>query len=259
MLRSRMARPIHVWLPGLTLCALSACGGQADGFFSDVVGGATGANHAGAPSHAGSTSSGGNPGNAGNSGSAGTTASGGQVEAGGSASGGAHSGGAHSGGGGSGGRGGASSSGGASSGGASSSGGTGGSRAGAGGSGGSGGRAGAPGASAGSGGTSHEPTCDELLELAADQLEAARTCSAAASSPQCTSTVTNLCNCEVPVAKTAATDTKAYLATLKQIKEKDCPRVCPKIACTEVNSAQCQASGSGAVGTCVASHSGPQL
>jgi len=247
-----MARPIHVWLSSLTLCALSACGGREDGFFSDVVKGAAGSNQAGAAAQAGSSSSGGNPGSAGTpssggsagtpSGGAGTPSGGGHVEAGGSGSAGAHSGGASSGG----------------RGGASGSGGTGGSRAGAGGGGASGGRAGAPG-SAGSGGTSSHLTCDELLELADDQLAAARTCNGAASSPQCTSTVTNLCNCEVPVAKTAEAETKAYLATLKLIKDKDCARVCPKIACTEVNNAQCQPSDHSAMGTCVVSHSGPQL
>jgi len=97
-------------------------------------------------------------------------------------------------------------------------------------------------------------SCSQLLNLANDQLDAARACNAAASSPQCTNTVNNPCGCEVPVQKNALDETKAYLATLKQLKEKDCALSCSKIACSLVNDAQCQASGTTTMGTCVASH-----
>ncbi|HEY0468030.1 MAG TPA: hypothetical protein VGC79_27710, partial [Polyangiaceae bacterium] len=178
----------------------------------------------------------GSSGNTNSSGSAGNPGSAGQEDHAGNGSGGAQTGGASTGG-----RGGAHS------------GGAGGSRAGAGGSG-TGGRAGAPGDAAGTGGTNQELSCSELLKLANKQLEAARACNVAANSLQCTGTVDNPCGCEVPVQREASTETKAYLETLKQLKDKDCSQSCPKIACTLVGDAQCQASGSSTTGTCVVSH-----
>ncbi|HET7543503.1 MAG TPA: hypothetical protein VFK05_26700 [Polyangiaceae bacterium] len=247
-----MARPICIWLPSLAAFALSACGGSESGFFSDLPrAGAGGAGHAGATAHAGSLSSSGgsaNPGGAGaptvagSPGSAGNLGSAGEAQTS-AGSGGASSGGTASGGAASGGRAGSNTGGTAN-------------HAGSGGSGATGGRAGAP--SAGAGGSSQELTCSELLKLANQQLDAARVCNLAANALQCTGTVMNTCNCEVSVQRSDSAETKAYLATLKQLKAKDCVTVCTAIVCRPVSDGDCKSSGSGSsMGICTARSSGP--
>jgi len=231
MLVSGMARPIYIWLPSLTAFALSACGGSESGFFSDLPRlGAGGSGHAGAAAHAGSVSISGGPGTPGGAGSptgAGSPGSAGNLGSAGEEETGAGSGGAQAGGASSGGRAGANS------------GGTTGSHAGTGGSGAAGGRAGAPGA-AGTGGSNQELSCSELLRQANDQLDAARACSMSANARQCTGAVMNTCNCQVSVQRSDSPETKAYLATLKQIKAKDCVTVCTAIACKPVSDGECK-------------------
>jgi hypothetical protein len=100
-------------------------------------------------------------------------------------------------------------------------------------------------------------SCSELLKLANQQLEAARACNVAADAMQCTGSVMTPCNCEVPVGKDTTTETKDYLATLKRLKDKDCTQVCTALACIAPNNAQCKASGSSIMGTCVATSHGP--
>jgi len=247
MLPSRMARRICLWLPALTVFALSACGGSESDFFSDR--GAPG--HAGTSSHAagstsssaGRSSSAGNSSSAGSAGIAAGPASAGDGNAG-EAEGGTSNGGASAGTS-SGGRGGVSAGGSAAGG------------AGRGGGGGSGGTAGHGGGQAGSGGKSEEPSCDDLLKQANAQLEDAQACSLAASALQCTGTVKNTCNCEVPVRRDDSTETKAYLATLKKIDAKNCKAVCTAQACKLVTDAECKASGSGSTGVCTAVNDGP--
>jgi len=251
MLPSRMARRICLWLPALTVIALSACGGAESGFFSDVDrGGASqgGASHGGASSHAaGSPSNSGGSGNAANSSNAGNVGVAGGVGAAGDGSAGEEEagrsgGGASSAGASSGGRGGVSGASGA---------------AGRGGAGGSGAAAGHGGAQAGSGGKSDEPTCDDLFAQANQQLEAAQACSLSASSLQCIDTVKTICNCEVPVRRSDSAETKAYLATLRKIDTKNCKTVCTAQACKLVTDAECRASGSGSTGVCTAVNNGP--
>ena len=233
-----MARRIYLWLPCLTVLALSACGGSDTGFFSPVfTAGAGGSSHAGASSNAGSTSSAGSPSHAGSPDSAGQSSAGG--ESGGAGAGGANSGGANSGG-----NAGTTPSGGASGGGA---------RAGAGGSVASGGRAGANGGStnAGAGGSKPDPTCNELIKQANQQLETARECNLNADALQCTGKVSNQCGCQVPVQRTDSAATKAYLKTLQLLEDKDCIIACTAVACPSVANADCKASGTGSMGTCV--------
>jgi len=235
-----MARRIYLWLPSLTVLALSACSGADTGFFSPVLtAGAGGSSHAGASSSAGSTSISGSTGQAGSppAGGAGRT---------GASSGGAQTGGA--------------SSGGASTGGANSAGGVAGRAAGgAGGTGASAGHAGANGgsANAGAGGSNPDSICKELLKQADQQLEAARECNLAADALQCTGKVTNQCGCQVPVQRTDSTATKAYLKTQQLLEDKGCIIACTAIACPSVTNAQCKASGTGAMGTCVSTTHGP--
>lgn len=240
MLRSRMARRIYLWLPSLTVFALSACGGSESDFFSS--GGRSGSSHAGASSHAGSssTASAGSPSSAGNFGSAGadvagSTSSGGSPGSGGDSEGGRSSGGTSSGGTGSSGRAGASSGGGS---------------GGRPGTGGSGATAGHGGRSSGAGGTNDTTTCDDLHKLAEEQLDAARACNVAMSAPQCTTTVQNTCDCPVPVRREDSAETKAYLATMKKVKDKNCSWFCTKQACQQVTDADCKSSGSGSMGVC---------
>jgi hypothetical protein len=252
VLRSSMARRIYLWLPSLAACALAACGGSANDFFSN--GGGSG--RAGASSHAGSTSSSGasnsagasssagDPGNAGAFGVGGTN-SGGTFATGGNGEAGRSDAGAPSGGSSSGGRAGASSSGGS------------GGRTGTGGNSATGGHAGAQTGSAGAGGSKDDPSCDDLIKQANQQLEAARACSLAASSIQCNDTVKNLCNCEVAVRRDDSTETKAYLATLKKIDDKKCTTICTAQACKLVTIAQCKSSGSGTTAVCTAVIDGP--
>jgi len=111
------------------------------------------------------------------------------------------------------------------------------------------------GAGAGAGGDGGgDPTCSQLLAEATPELTAARVCNLAANAEQCTGTVQTVCNCEVPVESGDSLATKAYEATLKQIKAKHCSQVCPAIACLAVNHAQCSVSNFGTTdGTCVAS------
>jgi hypothetical protein len=250
-----MARRIYLWLPSLSAFALAACGGSATDFFSN--GGSSG--RAGASSHAGSGSNsgggnsssagnfngGGNPGSAGAVGVAGSVSDGGSFATGGTGTGGHSDAGAPSGGSNSGGRAGAS--------GAAGTGG----RTGTGGSGGTAGHGGAQAGSAGAGGSKNDPSCDELLKQANQQLEAARECYLTASSIQCSDTVKNTCNCDVPVRRSDSSETKAYLATLKKIDDKNCTPVCTAIACKLVTNAQCKSSGSGTTGVCTAVSDGP--
>lgn len=241
-----MARAICIWLPGLAAFVLSACGSSESPFFNDLPrSGAGGTGHAGAAAQAGSVSSSGgssNPGSAGSTTAAGSAGSPGELGGAGEEETGAGSGGAT--GGSAAATGGTSAAGGA----GAHSGGTSGGRGGAGGGGATGGRAGAP--SAGAGGSNQELSCSELLKLANQQLEAARACNLAANSLQCTGTVMNTCNCEVSVQRAESPETKAYLATLKQLKAKDCTTVCTAIACRQINDGECKSSGSGSMGMC---------
>ena len=248
-----MVRPIAFWLPGFTVFALIACGGSESGFFSDVghVGSAGASAHAGstsgsAGSHAGaagSSSSAGAGAGAGNPGTAGDLGNGGRGEAG------NDDGGTESGGESSGGRAGANSGGGS----AGSHAGAGGSHAGAGGSGATAGHAG----QSGSAGSNQEPTCSDLLKQASEQLEAARSCNPDSHSLQCTGTVKNTCNCQVPVQKSDSAETKAYLNTLKKLDDKNCATVCTAQACKLVTAADCKTSGSDGAGVCTAVSIGP--
>jgi len=56
------------------------------------------------------------------------------------------------------------------------------------------------------------------------------------------------------VQKDSSPETKAYLATLKRIQDKDCVQVCTALACSLANNVQCKASGAGTMGTCVSSY-----
>jgi hypothetical protein len=242
----RMARPIYLWIPSLTVLALGACGGRADDFFSNVNAGAGGASHAGSSSNAGSPSASGGPSSAGNPGSAG------QIQTGGSS-------GAQAGGTSSAGLGGATNNGGTTNGGTTSGGGgnsSGAAGKGAAGSGAAAGQAGGNG-SAGAGGTNQGQSCNELIKLAGEQLEAARTCRMDADALQCTGKVMNLCNCQVPVQRSESAETRAFQRTLKLIEDKDCAVACPAVVCTSVSNAQCRGSGSSVTGTCVATNHGP--
>jgi hypothetical protein len=250
MLSSGMIRPICLWLPTLTVFALSACGGSENDFFGDRghAGRAGASSHAGSSSSSGASNSGGAGGwssagavaVAGSSSSAGDVGSGGQGEAG------DNNGGAPSAGASSGGRAGASSGGAAGSG-----------HAGASGGGATAGHGGIQGGSAGSGGTNQEPSCSDLLKQASEQLDAARACNLAANSLQCTGTVKNTCNCQVPVQRSESAETKAYLNTLKKLDEKNCVAVCTAQACKLVSDAECKTSGSGSTGVCTAVSGGP--
>jgi len=242
-----MARPIYLYLPSLAVFALSACGGSETGFFSPSTSGGTGSSsHAGASSVGGSTASAGSPGSAGSAAGAGNLGSAGQDEAG-DGSGGAQTGGAGNSGGAAGNSGGGRA-------GASARGGAGG-RTGAGGSGAAAGHAGSNSGGAGGGGANQDAACNELVKLATQQLEAARACNVAVNSLQCTGSVKTVCNCEVPVQRDASSETKAYLETLKKIKDQDCVQVCPAVACTQVTDAHCrESSSSSSTGSCVASH-----
>jgi hypothetical protein len=243
-----MACRLYFWLPCLAAVALSACGGSETDFFSDGHGG--GSSRAGAPSHAGSTSnssagksnSGGNPGTAGTVSVAGSTSSAGNVGSGGDGSTGVSgSAGAPGGGTSSGGRAGSNGSGGA------------GGRTGSAGSGATAGRAG----SAGTGGSIEDLSCNELHELAKQQLEDARACNLAASSLQCNATVQDTCDCLVPVRREDSAETKAYLATMKKVKDSDCSWFCTKAVCPQVTDAECKTSGSASKGVCTAVSNGP--
>ena len=243
-----MARPITLCLSGLaTLALFGACGGVADpGLFSPSGGGS---GLAGSSGHGGGESTqGGEPGTP-TGGAVGAGASGGlgQPEGGSSSGGGSSSAGAAQAGGG------GAENGGASSGGLGNIAGSSGS--GAAGSAGSGG--GSAGGS-GSGGSGGELTCAQLFAQANKQLEAARSCNLAMNVTQCTGEVNNLCGCEVPVQRDSSAETKAYLATLKQIEKQKCSQICPAIACFPVNHAQCKPnSQSGLVGTCVSNFATP--
>ena len=84
------------------------------------------------------------------------------------------------------------------------------------------------------------------------QLDEATVCDTAAKSQQCTGTVTTTCGCEAPVEKSDSTETKAYLSTLAQIKQKNCRQNCPLIACVPVTNPQCTvpSGSSSTVGAC---------
>lgn len=244
-----MARRIYLWLPSLAAFTLAACGGSANDFFSD--GGSSG--RAGASSHAGSTSSSGagnsssagNPGSGGAVGVAGTLSSGGSVATGGNGDGGRNDAGGPSGGSNSGGRAGANGGGGT------------GGRVGTGGSSGTAGHGGAQAGSAGAGGSKDDPSCDDLLKQANQQLEAARECNLAASSIQCNDTVKSPCNCDVAVRRDDSTETKAYLATLKKLDDKNCTPICTAQLCKLVTIAQCKSTGTGTMAVCTAVSDGP--
>ena len=240
-----MARAIFIWLPSTIALALCACGGSSEGgFFSDIVSGAGGTGHAGTTSRAGSTSSSGGPSSAGSPSNAGSPSSAGSPSTAGQGGASAGSGGAQTAGASSGGRAGSTSSGG-----------TGGSGA-TGGGGAAAGHGGSQSGSSGSGGA-NQSTCNELLKQANQQLDEARACNFAANSQQCTGTVKNPCNCEVSVHRDDAPETKAYLATLKQIMANNCVQVCTAALCKPVTIGQCKQSGSSTMGMCVAASNGP--
>jgi len=257
-----MAPPLHLWLPALTVLALSACGGSEGGLFRDVPNaGAGGSNRAGASPSAGAgsvASSGAGSASAGSagedtagSGSGGTAAAGSSgLNSGGTNSGGTSSGGTNSGGtnnaGGTAGRMGAGGRAGAGAGG----------RPGTGGGVGAAGHAGESGGVAGHAGGGSNSICNELLEQASTQLEAARVCYVAADAPQCTSKVTSPCGCQVPVRRSDSTETKAYLKTLKLLEDQDCAVACAAIACPSVSDARCKASDGGSKGVCMATNHG---
>lgn len=252
MLRSRMAGRICIWLPSLTVLALSACGGSETGFFSDVA--SAGSGHGGASGHAGSSSmsssgsGSGNPGSAGSSNSAGAIGVAGDSSSAGDdgSSGGSGNAGSASGGTSSGGRAGATASGGTSA------------HAGAAGSGAAAGHAGSATGTAGSGGTNQELSCSDLLKQANQQLDDARACIPNAKLIQCTGTVKNTCGCEVPVQRDDSAETKAYLSTLKKIAAKNCATVCTAQACRLVTDAECKSSsGPDDAGVCTAVSIGP--
>ncbi len=240
-----MARRIYLLVPGATVFALLACGGASDpGLFSGSgssagdPGSAAGASDsAGASASAGSPSSQGGSSVGGSVGVAGEPAGGTNSGAAGAQTGGSAGSAEHAGAGGS-------------AAGESSSAGSGGNAAG--GSAGSTGSAGSGGSTAGSGGSGGtELTCSELLAQAAKQLQAARACNVAKNAEQCTGKV-KTCNCDVPVENEDSAETQAYEATLKQINQKKCVQVCPALACTPVNRAQCRASSAASTaGTCV--------
>jgi len=118
-----------------------------------------------------------------------------------------------------------------------------------------GGSSGQPGSggSSGSGG-SGGASCTELLALAKTQLAAAQGCDAAANAQQCSGSVSNLCGCAVPVQRDDSPETKAYLATRKEMTKNHCSQICPAVACMLFTNAQCSAPGSSTVGTCSATH-----
>ena len=246
-----MTRPRSLWL--CSLIAFSAaqygCGSADTGLFSPggmAEGGGThvgggGSSAAGAPANGGSDGSvSGGGGAAGN----GSGASAGRAEGGaaGSSAGGAGASGAagqaHAG---------------TDAGGSSGSSGAGGGHPGAGAAG--GGSSGQPGSggSSGSGG-SGGASCTELLALAKTQLAAAQGCDAAANAQQCSGSVSNLCGCAVPVQRDDSPETKAYLATRKEMTKNHCSQICPAVACMLFTNAQCSAPGSSTVGTCSATH-----
>jgi len=111
-------------------------------------------------------------------------------------------------------------------------------------------------ANAGAAGSNSED-CSDLIKQANEQLEAARECRMDVDALQCTGKVTTPCNCQVPVQRSESPETKAYLKTLKLIEEKKCVTVCTAVACAAVTNAQCRASGTSVMGTCVASNRGP--
>ena len=123
-----------------------------------------------------------------------------------------------------------------------------------------GGSSGGAGAQAGSGGSNSSAgagggggsTCDELMARAETELEAARGCNLAMSSPQCTGRVTSLCGCLVPVQRDASNETKAYLDTQKEIAKNHCTRICPAIACLVPTTSRCSAPSDGGIGQCTA-------
>jgi len=109
---------------------------------------------------------------------------------------------------------------------------------------------------AGHAGGGSNSICNELLEQASTQLEAARVCYVAADAPQCTSKVTSPCGCQVPVRRSDSTETKAYLKTLKLLEDQDCAVACAAIACPSVSDARCKASDGGSKGVCMATSHG---
>jgi len=128
------------------------------------------------------------------------------------------------------------------------------SRGGNGGNAGGGGKGGSAGSSpnAGSGGSDGE-TCQTLLAKANQQLAAAQVCSLAADAMQCTGTVKNPCNCEVPVNRKESAETKTYEATLAALEKKHCVQACLALVCFPASHANCLASAIGsAAGSCVA-------
>jgi hypothetical protein len=215
-----------------------ACGGVTDPGLFGATGTAGGSNHAGAssdggaPAHGGSAAQGGVPSSAG-SGAAGERSSAGVANGGGSAAG----------------------SGGAAQAGAGNSAGTttGGSPNGGAANGGSAGST----ANAGTGGGDGE-TCQTLFAKANKELTAAQVCNIAADATQCTGTVKNPCNCEVPVNRENSAETSAYQATRDELDKRKCVQLCPAIACLPAHYSVCRAAIlGGAAGTCVASYAQP--
>jgi hypothetical protein len=143
--------------------------------------------------------------------------------------------------------------------GASSSGGAGASGGTSGGSGGGGGTitggSGGTGGSAGTPGTGGAP-CDALEKAYMDTLPKAKACNLAVSSLQCTKSVADdlFCPCGMTFVNPSNTEAAKTLDELQaQYASSNCPPVaCPEIACQLVESAMCQADGTGTTtGKCV--------
>jgi hypothetical protein len=252
-----MVRRTSLWLPVLIAGALGALfcacsGSDQTGLFSPSGGmtcnagasanaggpSATGGHAAtgGSSSAAGSTNAAGSSASGGNSDSGGATGTGG-AQSGGSANGGAGNGGAVSGG--------AGNNGGSANGGNNNAGTAGASTAGS-----NNGGASGTGGAVGTGGAAGNPTCQDLIATAAQQLDAASVCNSSGNAEQCTGSVSATCGCMVPVESDDSPETKAYLATLASIQEKHCIQACPAIACV-LGHAECKSQG-GSSSACVA-------
>ena len=106
---------------------------------------------------------------------------------------------------------------------------------------------------AGSGGSNDE-TCQTLFAKASKQLAAAQVCNLAADSLQCTGTVKNPCQCQVPVNRQGSAETNAYEMTIEQLDKNKCVQLCSALACLPATHGVCKASTIGSTaGTCTVS------
>ena len=104
--------------------------------------------------------------------------------------------------------------------------------------------------SGGSAGSGPEPTCAQLDAEAATQLSAAQACTPGQAVNECDARVANACGCEVPIESATSAASKTYLATLKTIAARKCPRPASCPACVAVGLALCSKSGKGSTDTC---------